>query len=831
MSIEEVMTYRQNESAALLDNLRQFGNLEPPGFIGRAYSAGERPFLFSAANYLHVAAFLRDNPRQDARFLSEDAVAANGTAIPRDAPAVTIERWDVSDPNHIQAQLVRYYNIQDIMGTRFQTASYAADLPDSGVRAMEKLTAAGYPIEASDGNSVSDAIFEGYYQAATDNGLQTTQAKLTAQLALKSYNLTRDYAAHPLFTPAEIDYYAAHIRELYRDSVTSNKQFKAIESGLVHSRQRETAESKKLFADLTVVYHWSETFILDTQGIPYDARVRVCQNLLQENQENVQEGERLKVFDHDGKHYLAMKNEFSPYFNRYWQVDQSFALDTLSIEKDGCKENVWVNGEPIDSHVILYDYSDEDRGQTFTGKEAYEFLAMLNRADKESFEQNNILSRSGYDKTKLDIQYKDIEISDRIDLGDLELGNAMTVADALEHYLVNRYEGDDFLKVQKILEPLKQEEAQYLERNPAMKELNQQRADVYLYGCSVEQFQAIPAGLVTRIVEPHELKDVCTIPVKGYIGGFPFKYLANTGQTSYAGKDLFTNQETIEPQKSMVYFESGLSPMDSLREDHIIDSSLICIIAQKEIDDIRTLANLQLEVSRDTVGEESQKETYVGLQTIEKFMDIKKTVAKRYQAACVNQVNPNRTEWSLKLDYEDAMHYKQTAQVNEAVLPFLKREGFPVPGEAVMKEDFLTALKKVSKYSNFEYTEAFPRYSRLPDFFWEKEAPKLPTRETSLATLEKSRPDLDGVKTEKFYRDAAHYYYDKACIQAESKTNLVAFGREFIDGMVKDGIPKRTINSIVSRIPNAIMREAVIRGKKATTKSLNPKMIDKTCSR
>ena len=812
MSIEEVMAYRQGESAAIIDSLRRFGNLEPPGFIGRAYSAGERPFLFTAANYLHVAAFLRDNPRHDSRFLSEEAVAASGTIIPQDAPAVTIERWNVSGPNNIQANLVKYYNIQDIPGTAYRAAE--ADLPASRVQAIEKLTAAGYPVEAPAGSSVNDAIFDGYYQAAADNGLQPVQAKLAAQLALKSHQLTRDYAAHPLLTETEIDYYAAHTDELYRDTVKANKVFKAIESGLIHGKQQAAAEDQNLFADLTVVYHWSERFILDPQGVPYDARVRVCPNLIQSEQKNVQEGERLKVFDHDGKHYLAMKTEYARHFNTYWQVDQAFKLAALSIVKEDCKETVQCNGKPIDEHVILYDYSDEDRGQKFTGKDAYEFLAMLNRADKESFDQNSILSRSGYDKTKLDIHYKDIQINDRVDLGDLELGNASTVAGALEHYLAGRYQGNDFSKIQKILEPLKQDEAHYLGTHPGMKNLNEQRADVYLYGCSPRQFKEIPVGLITKIVDAKDLTNVYTISAKAYKGGFPFDYLANKGETSnpYEKTDPFSFHETIEPKDSMVYFESSLSPLYLLRREYIVDPSLTCIVSQKELEAVRQLSNLHLEVSEDTVGKQSSSESYTGIDAIKRFMDIKKTAAKRYHAACVNQINTNNCEWNLKLDYKDAMHYEQSVQVNEASLPFLKTDDLPVPEEKASKEELQTAIHAISKYSDFAYTEAFPRYSSLPDLFFEKEPPKLPTRETSLAALEKTRPDLDGDKTSEFYHDVARYYYDKACIQADSKTDLDAFGQNFAIGMARDGIPKRTMNSVVNRISDPTLYAAAAKG-------------------
>ena len=63
MSIEDVMVNREREAPIILKNLEDYGNIEPPGFIGRALSAGgQQPFQFTAANYFHVAAYLRDNP-------------------------------------------------------------------------------------------------------------------------------------------------------------------------------------------------------------------------------------------------------------------------------------------------------------------------------------------------------------------------------------------------------------------------------------------------------------------------------------------------------------------------------------------------------------------------------------------------------------------------------------------------------------------------------------------------------------------------------------------------------------------------------------------------
>mgnify|MGYP000479341783 CR=1 FL=1 len=60
MAAKDVYASRDEVTKVLIENLRTYGNLEPPGSYGRPYNGGTRTYYqFSCANYLRMEAASR----------------------------------------------------------------------------------------------------------------------------------------------------------------------------------------------------------------------------------------------------------------------------------------------------------------------------------------------------------------------------------------------------------------------------------------------------------------------------------------------------------------------------------------------------------------------------------------------------------------------------------------------------------------------------------------------------------------------------------------------------------------------------------------------------
>jgi hypothetical protein len=89
MSNEKVFESRDIVNKIIVDNLREYGDVEPPALYGRPYNEGTRTkYQFSAANYLRIAAAQREYRYQDIRWLSEQVVAGKSFTVKDDAKPV-----------------------------------------------------------------------------------------------------------------------------------------------------------------------------------------------------------------------------------------------------------------------------------------------------------------------------------------------------------------------------------------------------------------------------------------------------------------------------------------------------------------------------------------------------------------------------------------------------------------------------------------------------------------------------------------------------------------------------------------------------------------------
>ena len=188
---------------------------------------------------------------------------------------------------------------------------------------------------------------------------------------------------------------------------------------------------------------------------------------------------------------------------------------------------------PMDRDIVLF------------GEDAYHFLAQLNQLDKEFFAEQ----LSGYDtcaKAKVDISVPGFTMDGmRIDLGDLEMKNAKSIADALDHRLtmslkdslenarmhlmyqhkMENYEHPEPVTEEEVqayqeaqrasiavaeegIQKFRNNEKAYLSKHPELAAINRMDAPLYVYEASEKDLQmALQRGYVSDVLPMLEIPE------------------------------------------------------------------------------------------------------------------------------------------------------------------------------------------------------------------------------------------------------------------------------------------------------------------------------------
>ena len=215
MSNEKVFESRDIVNKIIVDNLRDYGDIEPPELYGRHYNEGTRTkYQFSAANYLRIAAAQRAYRYQDLRWLSEEAITDKNFTIKEDAKPVEIEYWEgIDDGQNYEGNLRKFYNAADVMEMDGTEKSVHGSEEFDVEYALDLLHVNGIDMDGT--GNLNDQIFSTVKEYATKNGADEFAAPLTSQLFFRTSHLSYDYVQYPLYTEEQINKLAENPKILF----------------------------------------------------------------------------------------------------------------------------------------------------------------------------------------------------------------------------------------------------------------------------------------------------------------------------------------------------------------------------------------------------------------------------------------------------------------------------------------------------------------------------------------------------------------------------------------------------------------------------------------
>lgn len=713
MSNEKVFESRNIVNKIIVDNLRDYGDVEPPAIYGRHYNDGTRTkYQFSAANYLRIAAAQREYRYQDLRWLSEQAIVDKNFIVKDNAKPVEIEYWEgIEDGQSYDGNLRNFYNAADIVemngtgkiisGNEETDLEYALDLLRvNGVVADGKI------------NSY-DQIFSSVREYATKNGADEFAAPLTSQLFFKTSHLSYDYEQHPLYTEKQINKLAENPKILFHAMKKAQEVVKSMqmnqERELKNMADKIQNEWDQPFKDLSVDFFWSERCLKDLQGKEY-------------------------------------------------------------------KE-----------------------GQHLQGEAAYQFLVQLNAADKEQF-NSKLQGFGNYDKTKLAIKYGNYDHGEmRIDLGDLELSNKTLIADALvvrfneyrnylmtndqamnAHMSFQKSQGEEVTREQVIAECEKEnmqceramqqfakEEKRYLERNPELKQINEQKADTFLYYCKEQDFSNVPNNMVLMAYKAEEYD------------GLVF----DQQDTSRA---LFTTERKFaKPEPDDIVFESAIS------NDEIKGNIPVKIAFSKE--DQVAMENLEkLSIKIENYGtvmepfEFPTAQVYKGKQAVHRFIYEKNYEVSAIRSMHYEQKIMRHPQQQMTFFYDDKEFYRLKYETGSGTLNQAIPSGLPIYNEEknAINKELQQAIYTQMKYQGIYRENGIRDLNKINTV-------KLPEIEVIRAKIMENKPDVRATNSKQFA-----YYAELATLDFKTDTPVEVM-KGMIQEMKQDGLSRQKINNII----------------------------------
>ena len=234
MSNKEVFDSRDEVNKTLVESLSRYGNLEPPGIVGRPYNDGSKSkYQFSAANYLRIMAVQRQKEYKDPRWISETFLEKHGLSVREDAVPVGIEYWKgIDQGKEYKGELKKFYNVAELLDNEVQPKLVQGDREEDFAYAVDLLKASG---AHANYKYTAEQIFEATEKFARKKGADEFSAPLTAQILLKTSQLSYDYTKHPLFTQEQLERLDKNPKILFH----AEKKAQQLMAGMLYQQEEQ----------------------------------------------------------------------------------------------------------------------------------------------------------------------------------------------------------------------------------------------------------------------------------------------------------------------------------------------------------------------------------------------------------------------------------------------------------------------------------------------------------------------------------------------------------------------------------------------------------------
>ena len=713
MSNEKIFESRDLVNQILVDNLREYGDIEPSALYGRPYNEGTRAkYQFSAANYLRIAAAQREYRYQDLRWLSEQAITDKSFTVKTNAKPVEIEYWKgIDNGQSYEGNLRKFYNAADIVEMDGTEKIISGNEEPDVEYALDLLRVNGF---AADGKINSyDQIFSSVREHAIKNGADEFAAPLTSQLFFKTSHLGYDYVQYPLYTEEQINKLEKNPKILFHAMKKAQELVKSMQleqdKELQKMADKIQLEQNPSFKNLSVDFFWSERCLKDLQGKEY-------------------------------------------------------------------KE-----------------------GQHLQGEAAYKFLVQLNAADKEQF-NSKLQGFGNYDKTKLAIKYGNYDHGEmRIDLGDLELSNKTLIADALvvrfneyrnylmtndqamnAHISFQKSQGEEVTREQVIAECEKEniqcekemqqfakEEKRHLERNPELKQINDKKADTFLYYCKEQDFSNVPNNMVLTAYKAEEYD------------GLVFD------QQDPSRASFSTERKFAKPEPDDIVFESAIS-------NNEIKGNIPVKAAFSREDQVamENLEKFSIKVENfGTVMEPFEIPTtqvYKGKQVVQRFI-----YEKNYEVSAMRSMNYEQKiirhpQQQITFSYDGKEFYKLKYEIGSGALNQAIPSGLPIYNEEKnpINKELQQAVYTYMKYQGIYRDNGIHDLNRKNEI-------RLSDIDVVRSKVMENKPDIRAINSKQF-----EYYAELATLDFKTDTQAKVL-KAMMQEMKQDGLSDQKIENII----------------------------------
>ena len=484
------------------------------------------------------------------------------------------------------------------------------------------------------------------------------------------------------------------------------------------------------------------------------------------------------------------------------------------------------DGTPYPNHPD----AAKDTPLVLRGADAYEFLVSLNREDKRqaTLQQEGA---GGYGKAWVGLSYGDYRTEEkRIDLGDLELGNCTSVADAINVWLCRpmQYVLDDpaILKealdsdkslgviphdtklgaqdeiIQRRIEKIgcmadrfRQEEERYLVSHPELRAINEEKASPFYYVCKESDFDAIWKRMAVLDAYPAgAFRNSLLIRPGAHCDRLLTDYLGNSEQA--VGKYPEDLQFARELDDSLVVFSSLSRPDRSIYQQKSDVPPCMLLIPDEDLRKMEPLC--RLECRREDGN------TCTGVHALGRFVGAVQRDYWDASSAVDKQCYIPQEETSAVRLLSDGKsvfgkeYFCGSGDLLKAVPHYL-----PETGDKSLDKCLSEAYDTLCRYQKNLPSRHEPMVFENPDW-------KLPDRETSARNLEEliHKPDrMDTDRKSAWMEQAVGYYVNLGRILAEEPGRSPA--REAATkALIEDGYNAKQIRAIVGQSGDAAWNEA-----------------------